>query len=118
MYDIPEKTYRVLDALGQGGLNDIATEVYGRRYEATDGDANGTYYEVDATEEYIAGYDLEAFNDVDDVETIACWLSKPAVDWGYRIPEDYFIPGPQVAIVDLVLKGHLPHGVYLVKVEW
>lgn len=119
MYDVPEKTYRVIEVLGPGGLDEIATEVYGRKYSGVgDGDHNGTAYEVDATVETLAQYSVEEMNDVDNEETIAHWLAQPEVEWDFHPPEDYWIPGPIEAIPDLVFKGHLPHGVYLVCVSW
>jgi hypothetical protein len=118
-YDIPEKTYRVIDILGPRGLNEIATQVYGRQYEGAEaGTSNGTAYTVDATAETLAQYDLEAFTSTTDPDSVPHWLSKPAVTWDHRPPEDYWIPGPDEVIPHLVFKGHLPHGVYLVRLDW
>ncbi len=113
---------------GEKSLGHIATEIYGRKYnalQALERASNDTYERYDMStkggcEEFVW----------DHYKPLDRWLNMKIGDdishpWQDReeiATHDFEIereaPDPAYVIADLILKGHLPYGKYLCEVMW
>lgn len=109
-------------------LSHIATEFYGKEYNALralEHASNDTYQVWDlSTPDECEDYIYDHYKPLDR------WLGLKIGDdishpWDdgpeiarYQFDIDDQAPDPSYVIADLILKGHLPHGKYLVEVMW
>lgn len=128
----PEKEEYYLVPLGsyngEKSLDHIATEFYGKPYKgfaAMERASNDTYQVYDlSTEDNCLDYTEDhykpidrwlALNIGDDVSFE--WDNGPKIA-NYQSDIDEQAPDPGCALADMILKGHLPYGKYLVAVSW
>jgi hypothetical protein len=122
-YVLPVKAY------GRGPcISSIATEVYGRAYNGigSGDESNDTYQTYDfSTEDNCLDYRW----DDGDENPLKSWLALKVGDevhdtWGskrvirYEDDIERHGPNPSWVLADLILKGHLPYGQYLVATSW
>jgi hypothetical protein len=116
------------------GFDKIVTQVYNRPYcgqQTGDMYSNDSYAAFDYSEMHLASYALSMFGRFNEesqkwaeIDPIQEWLDKPVPDEstfeGKMELTDYVRSAPRVGVVlaDLVKRGELPLGKYILEVSW
>jgi hypothetical protein len=123
-YVLPVKAY------GRGPcISSIATEVYGRSYNGIGSgtESNDTFQTYDfRTEDMCKEF---RWDHDEDATPLDDWLAlkvgdEVTDDWGskrvirYESDLERHGPAPSWVLADLILKGYLPYGQYLVETSW
>lgn len=109
---------------GEHSLDAFASRFYGREYQGQQtGDMlpNDSHVVYEMSKENVEQlmYNLEEEREYNGIDSLAKWLSAPATeDRGEKLDILRAAPEPDYILADLITKGELPYGTYVLSVWW
>lgn len=109
---------------GERSLDAIATRFYGREYvgqQTGDMLPNDSHVVYKMNRENVKQlmYNLEEEREYNGIDSLAKWLSAPATeDRREKLDILRAAPEPDYILADLITKGELPYGTYVLSVWW